>query len=123
MKLTHIPVVEKTAKRSFSFKQSTVEKLAAYHEMYQEFIGAKVDLKDVVERMLLDFMEADKDFQKSAKPAPKGGKGDAKGGKPEAPAAESDAKDEQPGVPAAAASGGVGASSLVTSHGNEPQRF
>jgi hypothetical protein len=119
MKLTHIPVVEKTAKRSFSFKQSTVEKLAAYHEMYQEFIGAKVDLKDVVERMLLDFMEADKDFQKSAKAAPKGGKGD----KPEAPAAESAAKGEQPGVSAAAASGGVATSSLVTSQHDEQRHF
>ena len=110
MKLSRIPTVEKTAKRSFSFRQSTWDSLDEYLEEYQKHHGTKVDMKDLVERMVLDFMEADKDFQKKLTArlqAPKGGKpaaGQEAGAAPDAP----DAPDASDASDAAARGAGQG---------------
>lgn len=64
MKLSAIPGVEPTVKHGFSFRQSTADMLQFYHQCYSRHIGSDVALKDVVERMLLDFMEDDKAFQR-----------------------------------------------------------
>lgn len=77
MKLTPIATVEKTVKRSFSFRQSTSTLLEDYQKAYEEKFGVSVEMKDLVEQMLLDFMRDDKDFQakrKSARQPAKGGK-------------------------------------------------
>lgn len=65
MKLSRIPGTEKTVKHSFSFKQSTTDLLQKYVAFYEKNTGAEVNLKDVTEQMLLDFMGDDKDFQRS----------------------------------------------------------
>jgi hypothetical protein len=64
MKLARIPSVETTVKHSFSFRQSTSEKLEAYQKRYQKVHGQEVTMKDLVEHMLMTFMEEDKAFQK-----------------------------------------------------------
>lgn len=65
MKLSRIPGTERTVKHSFSFKQSTTDLLQKYVAFYEKTTGADVNLKDVTEQMLLDFMGDDKDFQRS----------------------------------------------------------
>ncbi|WP_126223528.1 DUF2274 domain-containing protein [Burkholderia ambifaria] len=67
MKLTRIPGTEATVKHSFSFRKSTMDQLLAYQQFYQKMTGTEVNLKDVVEQMLLDFMADDKTFQRELK--------------------------------------------------------
>ena len=67
MKVSKIATVEQTKKRSFSFRASTVNQLEAYQSAYEEAFGVKVEMKDLVEQMLLDFMRDDKTFQAKLK--------------------------------------------------------
>lgn len=67
MKLTRIPGTEATVKHSFSFRKSTMDQLLAYQQFYQKMTGTEVNLKDVLEQMLLDFMADDKAFQRELK--------------------------------------------------------
>jgi len=67
-KLTRIPGSEATVKHSFTLRKSTSDQLQAYHAYYCTALGLdpeKVALKDVAEQMLLDFMNSDRDFQRS----------------------------------------------------------
>jgi hypothetical protein len=93
MKLARIPSVETTVKHSFSFRQSTAVKLEAYQKLYEKTHGQEVTMKDLVEQMLVIFMDGDKDFerylreqrdQESRPPAAEAGQGS----KPPAAAAE-----------------------------------
>ena len=67
MRLSRISGTEPTAKQSFSFKTSTVAALTRYQECYVATHGADVPLKDMVEKMLQQFMLDDKDFQRFLK--------------------------------------------------------
>lgn len=63
MKLTKIAGAEKTSKQAWNLRESTVNNLAHYQEMYKKETGNVVSLKDVAEQMLNDFMKEDKHFQ------------------------------------------------------------
>lgn len=64
MKLTRIAVQEPSVKSSFTFKQSTADTLERYRQAYSKQVGAEIKMSAMVEQMLLDFMSADKGFQK-----------------------------------------------------------
>lgn len=67
MKLSRIPRTEKTVKQVVNLKESTARKLHGYLAYYRQQTGlaeGSVTLRDVIEQMLIDFMAADKEFQK-----------------------------------------------------------
>lgn len=64
MKLTRIAIHEPSVKNSFTFKQSTADMLERYRQAYSKMVGSDVKMSAMVEQMLLDFMSADKTFQK-----------------------------------------------------------
>lgn len=67
MNITPIPRPEATVKFSFAFKQSTSEFLTKYQKLYAQTHGDDVSMKDLIEQILIDFMAADKSFQKYLK--------------------------------------------------------
>lgn len=64
MKISHIPGSEVPVKFPLSIKPSTKELLDQYKKACEKSSGKTVPLRPLVELMLLDFMEADKDFQR-----------------------------------------------------------
>ncbi|MEX3983627.1 DUF2274 domain-containing protein [Paraburkholderia sp. EG287A] len=112
MKVSQIATVEKTSKRSFSFRVSTVKQLEAYQKAYEEEFGVTVEMKDLVEQMLLDFIRDDKTFQAKLKagqrPPVKAGKpaGDTGGSQGENAA---DADDDARAAGASGTAAGAGA--------------
>lgn len=64
MKLSRIPGSEAAVKQSFAFKASTVARLQQYQACYNAEEGVNVAMKDMVEQMLNQFMDGDKDFQR-----------------------------------------------------------
>lgn len=67
MKLPYIPSNEASVKMTFSFKQSTGDKLAKYQACYKAEHNIEITMKDMVEAMLTDYMADDKAFQKFLK--------------------------------------------------------
>ncbi len=64
MKISHIPGAEVPVKFPLTIKPSTKELLDQYKKACEQSSGKTVPLRPLVERMLLDFMELDKDFQR-----------------------------------------------------------
>lgn len=64
MKLSRIAGQESGVKVSYTFKQSTTELLERYRKEFSTVTKTDVKMKDLVEQMLLDFMQDDKEFQK-----------------------------------------------------------
>lgn len=112
MKVSQIATVEKTAKRSFSFRVSTVKQLEAYQKAYEDTFGVTVEMKDLVEQMLLDFMRDDKNFQaklKAVRQPAKGGKPAGDAGNSQGEHAEDDAGAEAAGAATAGGAAATGA--------------
>lgn len=86
MKLSYIPANETTVKLTFSFKKSTTDKLAQYQACYKAEHNGDINMKDMVEAMLTEFMSDDKAFQKFLK---------QHGDKPVAPPAAKSAQSEE----------------------------
>lgn len=64
MKLSRIAGQEVGVKVSWTFKNSTVELLERYRKEFSIVTKTDVKTKDMVEQMLLDFIQDDKEFQK-----------------------------------------------------------
>ena len=63
MKLAPLPLQESSIKLNLSFKQSTSDLLESYGKCYKEAYGHSAVFRDMVEHMLLGYMQTDKDFQ------------------------------------------------------------
>lgn len=67
MKLSRIPGSEATLKQTFALRASTLARLQQYQSCYKAEHGTEVSMKDMVEQMLMTFMQEDKAFQRFLK--------------------------------------------------------
>ena len=64
MKLAPLPVHETSVKLALSVKKSTNELLTEYQSCYEQAYGQSVTQRDLIESMLLSFIDSDKSFLK-----------------------------------------------------------
>lgn len=64
MKLAPLPVQETSVKLSLTFKKSTADLLDHYQACYEEAYDQDVSPRELIESMLLSFIDSDRDFQK-----------------------------------------------------------
>lgn len=62
MQLSRIQPKEPSQKVSLAFKESTVDRLQQYMGLYKQTYGEDISRQDVVEHMVLAFMNRDKAF-------------------------------------------------------------
>ncbi len=65
--LKKVTTSEPTLRISLGLKQSTLDQLAEYRESYQATYGDEINQGLLIETMLREFMDGDKDFQKYLK--------------------------------------------------------
>lgn len=94
MRLSRIPSIEATVKHSLTIKESTSEMLHQYKEACEEIAEVEVHLRDLVEQMLVDFMDSDRTFQRYLKDKEAKAKKAAKAAEEEKKAKEKDKKEE-----------------------------
>lgn len=64
MKLKKIAQRERAERLSLSVKQSSYQLFAAYRKQYQHVHGEPIEISLLLETILLDYIDSDKEFQK-----------------------------------------------------------
>lgn len=65
MKLKKVTKNDPKERLAVTVFRSTMQKLEAYRQHYVDTYGDEIEQSQLVEEMLRDFMEGDKDFQKA----------------------------------------------------------
>lgn len=65
MKLKKVTKNDPKERLAVTVFRSTMQKLERYQQHYAETYGDEIELSQLVEEILRDFMETDKDFQKA----------------------------------------------------------